>query len=157
MPSFLRRMVKGEPLKIFGNDYPTKDGTCVRDYVDVNDLADAHLLAIKKLLDPTTKKLGEAINIGSGEGMSNAEILGGLKKVFEAGNPGKKVDAGIGPRRAGDPALLTANNKKAQSFLNWKPLRTLAQSLQSAYNWESRGRVYQAEPAKPDDPLELSA
>jgi UDP-glucose 4-epimerase len=145
VPAFLRRLFKQQPIQVFGGDYPTRDGTCVRDYVDVNDLADAHLLAVNKLLAPETTDLGEAINLGSGVGVSNLELMNGLKQVVETQQPGTLVETGIADRRPGDPAELTADNTKAKQLLGWAPKTSLLASLTSAFHWEKNNRQYPIE------------
>ncbi|WP_125704989.1 UDP-glucose 4-epimerase GalE [Lacticaseibacillus daqingensis] len=100
-------------LQIFGDDYPTKDGTNVRDYVHVVDLADAHILALAYL---QAGHPSDAFNLGSATGFSNLEILEAARKVT-----GKPIPATIGPRRAGDPSTLIAASDKARTVLNWQP------------------------------------
>lgn len=100
-------------LQIFGNDYPTKDGTNVRDYVHVLDLADAHVLALKYL---EAGNSSTAFNLGSATGFSNMEILQAARKVTD-----KEIPASIGPRRSGDPSTLIASSEKAKKILGWKP------------------------------------
>ncbi len=118
----------GKVFQMFGTDYDTKDGTCVRDYINVEDLANAHLLALKYLLDG-----GETnyFNLGTKEGSSVKEVFDMCEKVT-----GKKFPVKIQPRRAGDPAILIADNKKAKEILGWTPVRSLEKSIQTAYRWE---------------------
>ncbi len=101
---------------VYGGDYDTKDGTCVRDYIHVSDLARAHVLGAKYLLDHHESIL---INLGSGTGYTNQEIIDEVSKHF-------KVNYEIGPRRPGDPGMLIANNQKAKDILGWEPIYTLA-------------------------------
>ena len=103
---------KREKIMIFGEDYPTEDGTCVRDYVHVTDLANAHLLALKRL-----KNGGESIicNLGNGKGFSVKEVIEVARKVT-----GCEIKAEMAPRRAGDPAVLIASSDKAKNELGWK-------------------------------------
>ncbi|MFD1430895.1 UDP-glucose 4-epimerase GalE [Lacticaseibacillus mingshuiensis] len=115
-------------LQIFGDDYPTKDGTNVRDYVHVVDLADAHVLALNYLRDGHAS---DAFNLGSATGFSNLEILEAARRVT-----GQAIPATIGPRRAGDPSTLIAASDKAKSVLGWQPkFDNIDQILETAWNW----------------------
>ena len=118
----------GKTFQMFGDDYDTKDGTCVRDYINVEDLAQAHLLALKYLDNG-----GETnyFNLGTNDGNTVKEVFSACEKVTE-----KTIPVEIKPRRAGDPASLVADNKKAKESLNWKPQHTLDESIASAYTWE---------------------
>ena len=119
---------KREKLSIFGDDYPTKDGTCVRDYIHVTDLAQAHILALDYLL-----KGGEnnVFNLGNGVGFTNKEVVDVARKV--TGHP---IPAEIAPRRAGDPAQLVASSEKARSVLGWNPqYADLNTIVSSAWTW----------------------
>lgn len=118
----------GKQFKMFGDDYNTKDGTCVRDYVNVEDLAQAHLLALKYLNNG-----GETnyFNLGTKDGNSVKEVFEACEKVT-----GKDIPVEVAPRRAGDPASLVADNTKARQTLGWEPTRTLDDSIKSAYAWE---------------------
>ena len=115
-------------FKMFGTDYNTKDGTCVRDYINVEDLAQAHIKALDYLNNG-----GETnyINLGTNEGNS-------VKEVFEACEEVKGVSIPLEacPRRAGDPAVLVADNKKAKEVLGWKPEKDLTDCIETAYRWE---------------------
>ena len=107
---------KGEyPISLFGTDYPTKDGTCVRDYIHVADLGDAIILALEKLV-PGKHSI---YNLGNGNGFSNLEVLNTVEKVV-----GKKLQVKEEGRRDGDPAILVASSEKAKKELGWKPHRT---------------------------------
>ncbi|KRL49876.1 UDP-glucose 4-epimerase GalE [Lacticaseibacillus manihotivorans] len=115
-------------LQIFGDDYPTKDGTNVRDYVHVVDLADAHILAMKYLSESNDSN---AFNLGSATGFSNLEILNAARKVT-----GQPIPAKIGPRRPGDPSTLIAASDKARTILGWKPkFDDVEQVIATAWNW----------------------
>lgn len=103
-----------EDIKIFGDDWPTPDGTCVRDYIHVADLADAHLLA----LESNRPGLHRVLNLGSGEGFSVREVIDVCREVTD-----HPIPAVIAPRRAGDPAVLVASSQKAIAELNWQPSR----------------------------------
>lgn len=117
-------------FKMFGNDYDTPDGTCVRDYINVEDLADAHIKALEYL---TNGGKTDYFNLGTGNGNSVKEVFDACEKVLE-----RKVPIEICPRRDGDPAKLVADNTKALEILNWKPKRDLMDSIVSANDWEKR-------------------
>ena len=122
---------KREDIKIFGTDYPTVDGTCIRDYVHVNDLAQAHILALKKLMDGGES---DCFNLGNGSGFSVKQVIEVAKKV--TGVDFKVTEA---ERRAGDPPELIADSKKAREILKWEPkyfdLETI---ISSAWNWHKQ-------------------
>lgn len=121
---------KRAEMSIFGDDYDTHDGTCIRDYIHVDDLADAHIKAIDYLdTDPS-----DIFNLGYGKGFSVKEVIATMQQVT-------KVDFEVdtAPRRAGDPAILVANNSKVMTKMNWTPkYNDLALICQSAYEWERR-------------------
>ena len=120
---------KREKFSIFGNDYDTKDGTCVRDYVHVSDLAKAHTLALKKLM---AEGQSFTLNLGTGLGTSVKEIVDATEKVIE-----RKLNYDYAERRAGDPATLTANAKKAYEVLGWKPEYTdVEEIIRTVWNLE---------------------
>ncbi|MGM0924215.1 MAG: UDP-glucose 4-epimerase GalE [Bacillota bacterium] len=117
-----------EHISVFGDDYATPDGTCIRDYVHVEDLIDAHLLALNYL-----SRQGESIilNLGSSQGFSVNEMIKEAREV--TGHP---IPAKVAPRRAGDPSTLVASSEKARAILGWKPSRTNIKTiLQDAWNW----------------------
>ncbi len=122
----------GPELQIFGSDYPTPDGTCVRDYIHVNDLASAHVKALEYLAGG---KGSIAVNLGTGTGASVQEVVTAVEKVS-----GKRVPKKIVPRRPGDPPALVANPAKAQSLLQWKAVRGLDNIVKTAWNWMERQR-----------------
>lgn len=125
--------IKGERenIKVFGTDYDTPDGTCIRDYIHVEDLALAHRLAVEKL-----GTYNGCINLGTGVGTSVKEIITEAEKVS-----GKKCPTVYAERRAGDPAKLFADNRKAQEILGWQPKYTnIAEIIQTAWNWELNRR-----------------
>ncbi|MFZ4064073.1 MAG: UDP-glucose 4-epimerase GalE [Candidatus Nanopelagicaceae bacterium] len=115
IPNLLRATAQ-KPLKVFGNDWPTKDGTCIRDYVHVVDLIDAHILALENL-EVSNHKI---INLGSGGGYSVTEVIDGAAKVI-----GREIPAELASRRSGDPAVLIADISKAKSLLGWSPKRNI--------------------------------
>jgi UDP-glucose-4-epimerase GalE len=122
----------GPELQIYGSDYPTPDGTCVRDYIHVNDLADAHVRALQYLEKGGGEKSGGslAVNLGTGQGHSVLEVVQAAESA--TGRPVRRI---IGPRRPGDPPILVANPAKAQSVLGWTAKRNLADIVSSAWAW----------------------
>lgn len=114
-------------FNLFGNDYDTKDGTCVRDYVNIEDLASAHISALEYL---TEKNKSDCFNIGTKNGNTVKEVFEICEKIAS-----KKINLKINPRRDGDPKSLVADNTKAEKVLNWKPNNTLSDSIRTAYNW----------------------
>lgn len=118
-------------IKIFGQDYDTHDGTCIRDYIHVNDLCEAHLLALQNLMDGGTS---DAFNLGNGNGFSVQEVIDTARKVT-----GREIPAIVAPRRQGDPARLIADSTRAIKELGWHPrFAALEQIIGDAWNWESR-------------------
>lgn len=126
----------GPELHVFGTDYPTPDGTCVRDYIHVNDLASGHVKALEHLAAGSESF---AVNLGTGTGASVQEVISAAEEVT-----GKRVSRRNVPRRAGDPPELVANPAKAQRLLGWKAMRGLQDSVSTAWNWMQRGRAAQA-------------
>jgi len=121
---------KRDSISIYGTDYPTPDGTCVRDYVHVSDLAQAHLLALEAL----EQKPKQIYNLGSGRGFSVREVIETARRVT-----GHKIKAIETPRRAGDPAVLVASSEKIQNELGWKPEHAeLEQIIASAWAWHQK-------------------
>ena len=114
-------------FKLFGNDYDTKDGTCIRDYINVEDLADAHLKALKYLLSGGETNV---FNLGTNQGNSVKEVFKLCEEI-----KGCKIPLEIYPKREGDPKSLIADNSKAKNILNWEPKRTLKDSIKAAYNY----------------------
>jgi UDP-glucose 4-epimerase len=131
IPNILK-VLTGErkELKIFGDDFDTPDGTCVRDYVHIEDLAAAHLLALDALDRGMTS---ESFNLGSGKGFSVKEIVRCVEKVT-----GRKVKVTVTPRRPGDPARLVASAAKAKKVLGWEPRHDLESIIRTAWMWEQR-------------------
>lgn len=121
---------KRDHISIFGTDYPTKDGTCVRDYIHVTDLAQAHILAVKYLMDGNDSNV---FNLGNGVGFTVREVIEAAEKV--TGQTIKVVEEG---RRAGDPAQLIASSQKARDVLGWKPEHdSLEEIITTAWKWHS--------------------
>ena len=123
---------KRDSIKIFGDDYSTKDGTCIRDFVHVYDLAKAHILGMEKMLKEN-KSLN--YNLGSGEGFSVKEVIEKVKEVT-----GKDFKVETVEKRAGDPAVLVANSEKAKKELGWSPEYSLEEIIKSAWKWENNRR-----------------
>ncbi len=122
----------GTVFNLYGSDYDTRDGTCIRDYVNVEDLADAHLLALKYLENGGAT---DFFNLGTNEGSTVKEVFNACERVT-----GKKIPLKIEGRRPGDPAVLVADNSKAKRVLGWEPRRTLEDSIRTAYAWERKKR-----------------
>lgn len=129
LPLASRAVIAGQPVRIFGTDYQTIDGTCVRDYVHVADLAAAHVLAITKLLEGVS--LNQAINLGGGRGLSVIEMIEELEEA--CGHP---VERTLEGRRPGDPATLLADIKLAADLLGWRPDHTVEQIVADAFAFE---------------------
>jgi UDP-glucose 4-epimerase len=123
---------KRAALEIFGDDYPTPDGTCIRDYIHVNDLADAHVMGVEYL----GKGESAAMNLGTGKGYSVHEVVSTVERVT-----GHKVPTQITPRRAGDPAELVADPVFAEKRLKWKARRSLDEIISTAWKWALRENV----------------
>jgi UDP-glucose-4-epimerase GalE len=126
---------RGPELQVFGSDYPTPDGTCVRDYIHVNDLATAHVKALEKLAEGNPSF---AVNLGTGTGASVQEVINEVEKVTGKKVPNKKV-----PRRPGDPPALVANPAKAQALLQWRAGRGLDNIVATAWKWMQRQSAHE--------------
>lgn len=118
-------------MKVFGSDYPTRDGTCIRDYIHVCDIAEAHVLALKRLIDDNTAPSYDVFNLGSGNGVTVLEAINTFEKVS-----GKKLNYEIVARRAGDVTAIYSDSTKANTQLGWIPKRTLTEMMASAWKWE---------------------
>jgi len=129
----------GPALQVFGTDYPTPDGTCIRDYIHVNDLAEAHVQALKRI---GSKEESLAVNLGSGEGYSVKEILAAVERVT-----GRAVPYRTGPRRAGDPPALVADASRAKELLGWKATRGLDQIVRTAWKWQQTSAAIAGSPS----------
>lgn len=123
-----------EQLKVFGNDYDTPDGTCIRDYIYVVDLAKAHVKAMQRVLDTDSDKL-EVFNVGTGKGVSTKEIVDAFEK-----STGVNLNWTFAPRRPGDIEKVWANPEKANNVLGWKAETSLEDTLKSAWNWQVKLR-----------------
>lgn len=121
-------------IRIYGDDYPTPDGTCIRDYIHVSDLADAHLLALQALETDAAAKTRLIYNLGNGKGFSVSEVIESARRV--TGHP---IPTELHPRRAGDPAVLVASSEKAMHDLGWKPRYTqLDDIIRTAWVWHQK-------------------
>ncbi len=125
---------RGPSVRIYGDDYPTPDGTCIRDYIHVSDLAEAHLLALSAL-DAASEKTGPLIyNLGNGQGFSVRDVIESARRVT-----GHSIPAEIHPRRLGDPAVLVASSEKAMRELGWKPrYADLDEIVRTAWIWHQK-------------------
>jgi UDP-glucose 4-epimerase len=127
IPNALRAARTGAQFSLFGTDYPTPDGTCVRDYIHVVDLGEAHLRALA-VAEPGVHNI---VNLGGGRGYSNREVLRAVAEVT-----GHEVPIVEAPRRAGDPAELVASNERASELLGWTPARDLTAMVRDAWEFE---------------------
>jgi UDP-glucose 4-epimerase len=123
-------------LSVYGNDYPTPDGTCIRDYIHVVDLAKAHVIALQRLLRKQNLEKVETFNLGTGRGSSVLEVISAFEKVS-----GQKLPYKIVGRREGDVIAAYANTDKANAVLGWKAKSSLEEALSSAWNWEQKIRI----------------
>lgn len=131
IPVALQAAITGKPFFVFGKDYKTPDGTCIRDYIHVVDLADAHVKAVSSI---RTNKESLTVNLGVGHGYSNLEVLKAVEKVT-----GKTLDIQYKERRAGDPDAIYADNAKAKSILGWVPqYKTIESIIETAWAWHAK-------------------
>lgn len=128
IPLIMRAVLTGEPITVFGNDYPTPDGTCIRDYIHVTDLAAAHVQALEALEKGAAMT---SVNLGTGRGWSNMEVIRCVEEVT-----GRKVPYIMGARREGDPAVLVAATEMAKDLLGWSPRHSsLEEIVATAWRW----------------------
>jgi len=134
IPNVLRHALGiGEDLKVFGDDYATRDGTCVRDYVHVNDLASAHLLAMHYL---DKHEGAHRFNLGSGSGYTVMEVIQAAREIT-----GKQIPFALAPRRAGDPPVLVADSRRAAEILGWYPsFNSMSAIIETAWRWHRKPR-----------------
>ncbi|WP_462222721.1 UDP-glucose 4-epimerase GalE [Ferruginibacter sp.] len=118
-------------MQVFGTDYNTKDGSCVRDYIHVCDIAHAHILALNYLIDKKNTTSCEIFNLGTGNGYTVLEVIAAFEKIS-----GLKLNYQTGPRRSGDVIAIYANNNKAKSHLGWQPQYKLNDMMDTAWKWE---------------------
>ena len=135
IPNIINAAINNRTVKVFGKNYNTFDGTCIRDYIHVNDIADSHILGLKKIF----KNGGHyAYNLGNGEGFSVLEIINSCEKIL-----GKKIKFEIHEPREGDPDKLIADSQKAKTELNWKPkYQTIDSILETAINWHLKNNAF---------------
>jgi UDP-glucose 4-epimerase len=131
IPLLFRAVQTGKPVTLFGDDYATPDGTCIRDYIHVTDLAQAHIAAVEALVGGSESK---TFNVGTGHGFSVKEVVSAVENVT-----GKKVPFQMGPRREGDPPVLVADSTRLQRELGWKPeYSDLHRIVETAWAWANR-------------------
>lgn len=118
-------------LTVHGGDYPTRDGTCVRDYIHVSDIADAHVLALKFLIEKRNNKNCDVFNLGTGKGVSVLEAISAFEKVS-----GQKLNYQIGPKRPGDVIAVYSDSKKAKSLLGWECKHDIESMMRTSWLWE---------------------
>ena len=118
-------------MQVYGDDYPTRDGSCLRDYIHVSDIAHAHTLALNFLIDKKNKNKTEIFNLGTGDGYTVLEVIKAFEKVS-----GVKLNYQMGPRRSGDVVAIYANNNKAKTELGWVPKYNLEDMMDTAWKWE---------------------
>ncbi len=129
IPVMLKAMISGKPFKVFGNDYDTRDGSCIRDFIHVLDIAKAHILGLEWIMKNNASNI---FNLGSNQGFTVLEMIKALEAVSK-----KSVPYEISGRRKGDPAVLVASNKKAEEVLGWKAEHSsIEEILKDALNWE---------------------
>lgn len=124
---------KRSSMNVFGNDYDTRDGSCVRDYIHVMDIANAHTKSLQYLMAGKNRESVEVFNLGSGEGVTVLELISAFERVS-----GRKLNFQIGPRRAGDVVAVYADNQKARKQLGWSPAYGLDQMMETAWRWEQK-------------------
>jgi len=122
---------KRPQMSVFGSDYPTRDGSCVRDYIHVSDIAHAHTLALQYIIDDRNKSNCETFNLGTGEGVTVLELIAAFERVS-----GQKLNYKTDARRPGDVVSVYANNNKARSILGWNPQYDLDAMMDTAWRWE---------------------
>lgn len=138
---------KLDKMTVYGNDYDTRDGSCLRDFIHVSDIAHAHTLAIKYLEEEKNTGLCEVFNLGSGNGVTVLEAIHAFEKVS-----GTKLNYEIGPRRTGDVIAIYANNDLARQLLGWNPQYSLEDMMRTAWEWEQRLKaddtIFSGQPAQ---------
>ncbi|MEP6715602.1 MAG: NAD-dependent epimerase/dehydratase family protein, partial [Terriglobia bacterium] len=131
IPLLFRAIQTGKPVTLFGNDYDTPDGTCIRDYIHVTDLARAHIVAVESLVKGGAST---QYNVGTGHGFSVNEVMRAVEEVT-----GKQVPFKFGPRREGDPPTLVADSSRLQAELGWKPEDSdIKRIVETAWRWANR-------------------
>ncbi|NBX93773.1 MAG: UDP-glucose 4-epimerase GalE [Proteobacteria bacterium] len=130
LPNVLLAALTGRPVSVYGNDYNTPDGTCIRDFIHVVDLAHAHIKAWETL--DANKSLPQSLNVGTGLGVSVLEVIRAAEKVT-----GRTIAIDFQPRRPGDPPHLVADPQQLKKYLGWKPERSLSQMLRDDWTWRT--------------------
>ena len=120
-------------LTVFGNDYNTKDGFCIRDFIHVCDLGEAHIAALERSLSNQSENPVEMFNIGTGKGLSVLELINSFEKAT-----GEKVNYTIGPRRSGDIEQVWADTQKSEHLLGWKAKRSAEEMMLDSWNWQKK-------------------
>lgn len=128
-------------MQVFGDDYDTRDGSCVRDYIHVSDIAHAHTLALNYLIEQKNQSNVEVFNLGTGDGYTVLEVIKAFEKVS-----GVKLNYAVGPRRGGDVIAIYANNSKAKNELGWIPKYNLEDMMDTAWKWELKLKAEQKDP-----------
>jgi UDP-glucose 4-epimerase len=136
IPNLIKAAIKDQKASVYGDDYETHDGSCVRDYIHISDLVEAHLLALRRLLDQEVRKelrgsRHEVFNLGTQSGSSVLEVVEAIRKF-------RDLEVEIKPRRPGDPAFLIADASKATRVLGWTPTRSIRDSVSTAFEWHSK-------------------
>jgi UDP-glucose 4-epimerase len=131
VPIITQTAVGKNSLTVFGNDYQTRDGYCVRDYIHVTDIADAHVMALNYLLSKRNREQISLFNLGTGNGVSVLEVIQSFEKVS-----GQKLPYKVGPRREGDVIAVYADNTLVKKELGWKPRSNLDDMMLSAWKWQ---------------------
>jgi UDP-glucose 4-epimerase len=129
-------------MEVYGNDYDTRDGSCLRDFIHVSDIAHAHTLALNYLIDKKNKTKTEIFNLGTGDGYTVLEVIAAFERVS-----GVKLNYSIGPRRSGDVIAIYANNNKAKNELGWIPQYNLDVMMDTAWKWELKLKATENKPA----------
>jgi UDP-glucose 4-epimerase len=132
---------KRDGMTVFGTDYDTRDGSCVRDYIHVSDIANAHTKALQYIIDDRNKSNCEIFNLGTGNGVTVLELINAFEKIS-----GMKLNYKIGPRRAGDVIEVYANNNKAKKLLGWDAQHDLESMMDTAWRWEQAYAAVKKEP-----------
>lgn len=128
-------------MEVYGNDYDTRDGSCLRDFIHVSDIAHAHTLALNYLIDKKNKNKTEIFNLGTGDGYTVLEVIAAFERVS-----GVKLQYSIGPRRSGDVVAIYANNNKAKNELGWIPQYNLDVMMDTAWKWELKLKAAENQP-----------
>ena len=132
MPAITQTAIGKLPaMQVHGSDYETRDGSCVRDYIHVSDIAHAHTLALNYLITQKNKTNCDIFNLGTGNGYTVLEVIAAFEKTS-----GVKLNYNLGSRRSGDVVAIYANNDKAKNELNWIPETTLEEMMATAWQWE---------------------